>query len=113
MASSGRLRRVALVTTHVSEELRASFIWVTRIGEVETRNTVVFLRSVCRLIVTTNVVPSSLILVTLSNERQSSSETSVLTRATRRNIREDVILHSHRRENLKSYKLTRSFRICK
>jgi hypothetical protein len=30
-------------------------------------------------------------------------ETSVLTRATRRNNPEDTILHSHRRENLKSY----------
>jgi hypothetical protein len=28
---------------------------------------------------------------------------SVLTRATRRNNPEDIILHSHRRENLKSY----------
>jgi hypothetical protein len=33
-----------------------------------------------------------------------STETSVLTRTTRRNITEDSILHSHRRENLKSYK---------
>jgi hypothetical protein len=33
----------------------------------------------------------------------SSSETSFLPRATPRNIPEDAILHSHRRENLKSY----------
>jgi hypothetical protein len=38
----------------------------------------------------------------------SSSETSVLTRATRRNFTEDAILHSHRRENLKPYEHTSS-----
>jgi hypothetical protein len=36
MASSVMLRRVALVRTDVSEELSASFIRVTRIGELGT-----------------------------------------------------------------------------
>jgi hypothetical protein len=75
------LCRVALVRTDVSEEA-------------------IIVR---RLLITANVVPSSLILVTLMKEALSSSETSVLTRATRRNIPEDTILHSHRHENIKSY----------
>jgi hypothetical protein len=69
------LHRVALVRTDVSEELSASFIRVTRIGELGTT-----------LAVTSN----------RSTLRRNTS-------ATRRNIPEDTILHSHRRENLKSY----------
>jgi hypothetical protein len=98
MVSSGMLRRVALVRTDVLEEFSAS-IRVTRIGELGTTLAVtklyqlVFLRRVRRLLVTASVVPSSPILVTLIMEALSSSETSVRTRATRRNIPEDTIQH--------------------
>jgi hypothetical protein len=74
MASSGILRRVALVRTGVS----------------------VFLRSVRQFLVTASVVPSSPILVTLMKEALSSSETLILTRPTQRNISEDAILHFKR-----------------
>jgi hypothetical protein len=104
MVSSWMLRRVALVRTDVSEELSSSFIRVTRICELGTTLAVTNNRcTLRRLLVTASVVPSALILVTMMKEALSSSETSVLTRATRRNIPEDTILHSHRRENLLSY----------
>jgi hypothetical protein len=55
------------------------------------------------LLVTAKVVPNSPILVILMMKALRSSETSVLTRSTRRNITEDTIFHGHRHENLKSY----------
>jgi hypothetical protein len=118
MLSSGMLRCVALVRTEVSKERSASIIRVTRFGELGTMlavtsnrrslrrrdsvSTIVFLRSMRRLLVTANVFSRSPILVILIMEALRSSETSVLTRAKRRIIPEYGILHSHRRENLKS-----------
>jgi hypothetical protein len=106
----GCYARVAHVRTDVTKELYASIIRVTRIGELGTtlavtsnRRTLRRNTSVRRLLVTASVVPSSPILATVMIETQSSCVSSVLIRATRRNIPQDAILHSHRRENLKSY----------
>jgi hypothetical protein len=74
MAFSGMLRRVAVVRTDVLEEFSASIIRETRIGELGktlavtgNRSTLrfVFLRSFRLLLVRSNVVPSSPILVNL------------------------------------------------
>jgi hypothetical protein len=67
MTSSGMLRYVALVKTDISEELSASIMRVTRIGELGTT------------------------LAVTSNRR--TLRTSVLTRATRHDIPEYGILH--------------------
>jgi hypothetical protein len=90
MASSGMLHHVGLVRIDVSEELSASFIRLTRIGEQGTKLAVnyqpthaakkyqVFLHSVRRLLVTANVVHSSPIIVTLMKEALRSSEHRLL-----------------------------------
>jgi hypothetical protein len=79
MQFSRKLRRVALVRADVSKE-----------------STIVLLTKVLWLLVIANL-PSSPILVNLMLEALSFSETSAWP-----NIPEGGILHSHRRENIKS-----------
>jgi hypothetical protein len=89
MPSSGMLRRMALVRNYVSKERSASIIRVKRIGYLTTLAVTSNRRSVRRFLVTANVVPGSPILINScqpDNGGLRSSETSVLTRATRRNI---------------------------
>jgi hypothetical protein len=76
MRSPGKWRRVVIIRTDVSEERIAYVIRVNRISELET----------------SLALNSSLILFTVMMEAIRSSETLLLTRATRRHIPEDGIL---------------------
>jgi hypothetical protein len=58
------------------------------------RNTLAITNSVFQLLLTTNVVPRSVILITLMIEAMLPSENSAHTRATWRNIQEVGILYS-------------------
>jgi hypothetical protein len=80
MASAGMLRRVASVRTDISEELSNSLIRMTRIDELGT-------------------------MLAVTSYRRTLRRNTKWTRATRRNIPGDAILHSHRSEIFKSYKL--------
>jgi hypothetical protein len=86
-----------VLRTEVSEELSASFIRVTRIGELGT--TLAVTNDQHTLQRHTKWERK----LVWNSELRMQRGMGVLTRAKRRNIPEDAILHSHRRENLKSY----------
>jgi hypothetical protein len=119
IASINRVTRIGelgttLAVTSNWSKLRKNTNYMERISEVGTtlavtgncstlRRILASMCSVLRLLVAASIVPSSPILVTLMMEALHSSETSVLSWATRRKIPQNGILHSHRRENLKLY----------
>jgi hypothetical protein len=90
MLYTGMLRRVAIARTNVSEGSITSITKMTRIGELG-----------APLVVISNL--STLLACYPDEGGDTFLRNAVLTRATRRNIPEDGILHSHRRINRKSY----------
>jgi hypothetical protein len=108
MPSSVILCRVALVRTDVSEDRSASIIRVTRIVELNVNRNeqpthaakkyYVLIFLILVLILETNVVPSSPILVTLMSEGYPFLRNFGLTKATWHHIPEDHMRNSHRRD---------------
>jgi hypothetical protein len=94
MPSLGILHHITLVRTDVSEECSACKVTGIELG---TTLAVTSNRSSVRLLVTANVVPSWQILLILMVGALHSSETSILTRATQRNITGDGILQIRNR----------------
>jgi hypothetical protein len=94
MPSSGMLGSVALVRTYVSKKRIATIIRVRRLGELGT------------LAVTSNRSTQRKILII------RYSETSVLTRATRCNITEGGILHSHPCKNPQILHMNSFLKLC-
>jgi hypothetical protein len=92
------LSHVGLVRTNIPEECVTS-IRGTRIGMLETMSAV----TSKQIILIANVSSSPIFVTVMIEGGYCSSKTSVLARATCRNITEDSIHHSHRHENLKSY----------
>jgi hypothetical protein len=91
------LCRAVLVRTDVSEELTASIIRVTRIGELGTVAVTSNRRIQRSVLVTANVVPSSLILVNLMVVALNFSETFVC------RLLANTTLDVHCRENFNFY----------
>jgi hypothetical protein len=90
MPSGGTLRRVALVRRNVLEELSASIISVTIIGDLGTTLAVTSNRRTLRG--NSNQYFTDFFMLMM--EALLFFETSILTRVTRRNNREDGIRHN-------------------